>query len=287
MRYAQLRAFHYVAICGGFSRAAEELCLTQPAISDQVRKLEEEYDILLFNRQRKQVTLTEAGKQMLAITHNFFECEQQAKDLLSESRALRTGTIRIVADSAYHLLDILSVFKASYPNVRIIMRTGNTETVIRDLYSYDADIGVLGEIPTGQDFKTLKLSATPIIAFASHDHPVSQRDSLTFEELAQLPLVLREVGSKTRRKLEESAAAAGVNLQGVIEAEGREAVREIVAAGIGIGIVSQAEFGHDPRLKQISIEGPPMLMDEAMICLKERSQSKLVRALFSAALKNI
>lgn len=167
------------------------------------------------------------------------------------------------------------------------MRTGNTETVIRDLYSYDADIGVLGEIPTGQDFKTLKLSATPIIAFASHDHPVSQRDSLTFEELAQLPLVLREVGSKTRRKLEESAAAAGVNLQGVIEAEGREAVREIVAAGIGIGIVSQAEFGHDPRLKQISIEGPPMLMDEAMICLKERSQSKLVRALFSAALKNI
>lgn len=283
MRYAQLRAFHYVATCGGFSRAAEELCLTQPAISDQVRKLEEEYDILLFNRQRKQATLTELGKEMLAITRNFFECEQQAKDLLTESRALRTGTLRIVADSAYHLLGIMKSFQTTYPNVRIIMQAGNTETVIRDLYSYDADIGVLGEIPTGQDFEILKLSSTPIIAFASLEHPISQRASLTFADLAELPLVLRERGSKTRRKLEEGATIAGVKLQGIIEAEGREAVREIVAAGIGIGVVSQAEFGHDPRLIQIPIEGPPMLMEEAMICLKERSQSKIVRALFSAA----
>ena len=283
MRYAQLRAFHYVATCGGFSRAAEELCLTQPAISDQVRKLEEEYDILLFNRQRKQATLTELGKEMLAITRNFFECEQQAKDLLTESRALRTGTLRIVADSAYHLLGIMKSFQTAYPNVRIIMQAGNTETVIRDLYSYDADIGVLGEIPTGQDFEILKLSSTPIIAFASLEHPISQRTSLTFADLAELPLVLRERGSKTRRKLEEGATIAGVKLQGIIEAEGREAVREIVAAGIGIGVVSQAEFGHDPRLIQIPIEGPPMLMEEAMICLTERSQSKIVRALFSAA----
>lgn len=286
MRYAQLRAFHYVAICGGFSRAAEELCLTQPAISDQVRKLEEEYDILLFNRQRKQATLTELGKQMLSITRSFFEYEQQAKDLLTESRALRTGTLRIVADSAYHLLNILSRFKTSYPNVRIIIQTGNTETVIRDLYNYDADIGVLGEIPTGQDFEVLKLSSTPIIAFASLDHPASKAAYLTFEDLAQLPLVLRERGSKTRRKLEESAASAGVTLRGVIEAEGREAVREIVAAGIGIGVVSEAEFGHDTRLKKIPIIGAPMLMEEAMICLKERSQSKLVRALFAAAHKS-
>lgn len=283
MRYAQLRAFHYVATCGGFSRAAEELCLTQPAISDQVRKLEEEYDILLFNRQRKQAILTELGKEMLAITRNFFECEQQAKDLLTESRALRTGTLRIVADSAYHLLGIMKSFQTAYPNVRIIMQAGNTETVIRDLYSYDADIGVLGEIPTGQDFEILKLSSTPIVAFASLEHPISQSASLAFADLAELPLVLRERGSKTRRKLEEGAAVAGVKLQGIIEAEGREAVREIVAAGIGIGVVSQAEFGHDPRLIQIPIEGPPMLMEEAMICLKERSQSKIVRALFSAA----
>jgi DNA-binding transcriptional LysR family regulator len=102
MRYVQLRAFHYVATCGGFSRAAEELLLTQPAISDQVRKLEEEYDVLLFNRQRKQVTLTTAGEHLLQVTRRLFDSEQQALDFLSESRSLQSGNLRIVADSAHH-----------------------------------------------------------------------------------------------------------------------------------------------------------------------------------------
>ena len=81
MRYVQLRAFHYVAICGGFSRAAEALCLTQPAISDQVRKLEEEYDVILFNRRKKQVSLTSAGQQLLEISRRLFEVEKQALEL--------------------------------------------------------------------------------------------------------------------------------------------------------------------------------------------------------------
>ena len=79
MRYVQLRAFHFVATCGGFSRAAEALFLTQPAISDQVKKLEEEYDILLFNRHKKQVTLTPAGNKLLEITRRLFENESQAE----------------------------------------------------------------------------------------------------------------------------------------------------------------------------------------------------------------
>jgi aminoethylphosphonate catabolism LysR family transcriptional regulator len=283
MRYVQLRAFHYVAICGGFSRAAEHLFLTQPAISDQVRKLEEEYDILLFNRQRKQVSLTAAGEALLAVTRRLFDCEQQAHELLSESRALRTGTLRVIADSAFHLLGIIGAFRAKHPGVGISIRAGNTETVIESLYRYDADIGVLGEVPTGREFEIVRLNSTPIIAFAAAGHPAAGKPSLGFAELASLPLVLRERGSKTRRKLEEGAAAAGVALGAAIEAEGREAVREIVAAGVGVGIVSEAEFGKDPRLVAIPIDGPPMLMDEALICLTERSQGKLVRAFFTAA----
>lgn len=285
MRYVQLRAFHYVAICGGFSRAAEELYLTQPAISDQVRKLEEEYDVLLFNRQRKQVVLTPAGEKLLVLTRKMFDIEQQALELLSESRALRAGTLRIVADAAHHLLHILAEFRRKYPGVRIEMRAGNTETVIDNLFSYDADIGVLGAAPSGREFEVVRLNATPIVAFAATDHPAAKRKSLTFADLAGLPLVFRERGSKTRRKLEEGAAEAGVDLTPAIEAEGREAVREIVAAGGGIGFVSAAEFGQDSRLKAIPIEGPVMLMEEALICLKERAGGKLMRAFLEIARK--
>ncbi|CDX50552.1 Transcriptional regulator, LysR family [Mesorhizobium plurifarium] len=283
MRYVQLRAFHQVAISGGFSRAAEALFLTQPAISDQVRKLEEEYDVLLFNRNKKQVTLTTQGQRLLEITHRMFETEQQALELLTESRALRSGTLRIVADAAHHLLHILGAFRARYPGVQVSVRSGNTETVISSLYSYEADIGVLGEMPGGRDFEMLRLNSTPIIAFVSADHPLSDRKSLTLGQLAQEPLVMRERGSKTRKKLEDLAAALDIELKPAIEAEGREAVREIVASGAGVGFVSAAEFGHDLRLAEIAIDAPETLMDEALICLRERSGGKLVRAFLDMA----
>lgn len=283
MRYVQLRAFHYVAVCGGFSRAAEALFLTQPAISDQVRKLEEEYDVLLFNRHKKQVTLTRQGERLLEITNRMFDTEQQALDLLSESRALRAGTLRIVADSAHHLLHILARFRARYPGVRINVRVGNTENVITSLFAYEADIGVLGEIPEGREFDMLKLNSSPIIAFVAQDHPLTGIGKITLAELANHPLVFRERGSKTRHKLETLAAAEGVDLKPAIEAEGREAVREIVASGAGVGFVSRAEFGLDGRLTPILIDAPEVLMDEALICLKERSAGKLVKAFWTMA----
>lgn len=284
MRYVQLRAFHNVAVHGGFSRAAEELRLTQPAISDQVRKLEEEYDALLFNRHKKQVTLTVQGEKLLEITRRLFDCESQALELLSESRALRAGSLRIMADSAHHLLHILARFRERYPGVRITVRSGNTETVLAALHAYEADIGVLGDRPDTRDIEALPLNATPITAFVARGHPLAARGSLRLAELAALPLVFREEGSKTRRKLEDAARAAGIMLIPAIVAEGREAVREIVASGAGIGFVSGAEFGADSRLVALPLEGAEtMLMEEALICLRDRRSGKLVRAFFDIA----
>lgn len=283
MRYVQLRAFHYVAITGGFSRAAEALFLTQPAISDQVRKLEEEYEVLLFNRHKKQVTLTRPGERLLEITHRMFDTEQQAHDLLSESRALRAGTLRIVADAAHHLLHIMAIFRQKYPGVQVTIRAGNTDTVISSLFAYEAEIGVLGEIPEARDFDVLKLNSSPIIAFVAASHPLAGERKLPLSDLARHPLVLRERGSKTRFKLEKLAADLRVELKPSIEAEGREAVREIVASGAGVGFVSRAEFGSDARLHPIEIDAPPVLMDEALICLSERASGKLVKAFFEVA----
>lgn len=291
MRYVQLRAFHHVAICGGFSRAAQRLHLTQPAISDQVRKLEEEYDLLLFDRQKKQVALTPAGARLLDITRRLFEAEDQAQDLLAESRALRAGHLRIMADSAHHLLHVLVHFRAKYPGVRITVQSGNSGAVIRALHRYDADVGVLGEMPADSAFQALLLNSSPIMGFVAKSHPLAGKTGLSFQDLARAPLVMREQGSKTRRKLEQAAQAAGVPLLAAIEAEGREAVREIVASGAGIGFVSAAEFGLDPRLIAIPLHaakpapGPQagLMMDEALICLHARRGVKLVAAFFDIA----
>ncbi|MCG6859370.1 MAG: LysR family transcriptional regulator [Salaquimonas sp.] len=283
MRYVQLRAFHHVAIHGGFSRAAEKLHLTQPALSDQVRKLEEEYDVILFNRRKKQVTLTPAGRRLLEVTHRFFEVETQALELLSESRALSAGTLRIVADSAMHLLHILQPFRMRYPKVRLSLRAGNSQEVFDALFNYEADVGVLGEAPQTRDMEVVRLSTTPMVAFAAVGSEAARASSLTLRQLTRFPLVLREPGSKTREKLEAAARRAGVELTAAIEAEGREAIREIVASGAGVGIVSEAEFGHDPRIVKIPLAGEMLAMDEALICLRERASGKLVKAFMEMA----
>ncbi len=206
-------------------------------------------------------------------------------DLLAADQSPSIETVAIRSGKAKADLSLVdtAAFRERYPGVKVTMRAGNSETVIESLFSYDADIGVLGGIPVGRDFEVINLNSTPIVAFAAADHPAARRKSLSFAELAGLPLIMRERGSKTRRKLEEGAAEAGVELKFAIEAEGREAVREIVAAGAGIGFVSEAEFGNDTRLAKIPIEGPPMLMDEALICLTERSRGKTMRAFLDIA----
>lgn len=283
MRYVQLRAFHNVAIYGGFSRAADALHLTQPAISDQVRKLETEYDVRLFNRDKKQVTLTASGERLLEITRRMFEVEEQALELLSESRAIKTGRLAIIADSAHHVTDILARFRERYSHVFVSVRAGNTESVIDSLNSYDADIGVLGEPPKGNEYEVITLSSTPIVAFASADSKYGQRKSIKMRDLAQLPLVMREQGSKTRAKFEEFARQCGIELQISIEAEGREAVREIVSSGDGVGIVSEGEFGKNPRLTKLQISDAQLTMEEALVCLKERQESRLIRTFMEVA----
>jgi len=283
MRHVQLRAFHNVALHGGFSRAAQAMGLSQPALSDQVRKLELEYDLMLFDRSHKQVVLTDKGRKLFAITMRLFEAELQAREFLSESRALTAGRLRIIADSAYHLTEVLHRFRAQHPKVQILMRSGNSQDVIDALAAYQADIGVLGNMEADANFSAVKLGATPIIAFARRGFARLPRPPAPLAQLAALPLVLREKGSKTRKKLEDAAQARGISLRPAIEAEGREAVREIVASGAGVGFVSEAEFGHDDRLVRIPIAGPVIPMEETVICLASRSEVRMIRIFMGMA----
>ena len=283
MRHSQLKAFHFVALHGGFSRAAEALYLTQPAISEQVRKLEQDHDVLLFHRERKRVQLTDAGERLFRLTKHYFEIEQQIGEYMSETRAAVDGSLRIIADSAHHVTDILSAFRQRYPNVVVSLRTGNSDEVIEELRAFNAEVGVAGSLTPGRDMETLSLGHTPIVAFAAKGLLPEDKSSITMRELAELPLIFRETGSKTRQKLEEEAARRGLTLLPAIEAEGRETVREVVASGAGVGFVSQAEFGHDERLVQIELKDMDLRMGESLVHLVQRREVKVIRAFMELA----
>jgi aminoethylphosphonate catabolism LysR family transcriptional regulator len=283
MYYSKLRAFHAVAIHGGFSKAAKQLSLTQPTLSDQVGKLERDFDILLFNRTSRLVTLTEAGKHLLSITSRMFECEAEALEFLNETWDLQTGTLTISADAPFHILKVVREFRARFPGVDINIKSGNSEEILQQLLEFEADIGVLSRVPEDSRLQSLCLREDPLVAVVSKDHHWAKKRAIRFSDLADQPLVLRERGSTTRLLMEQEFARQRIRPGAVMEIEGRENLREAVAMGNCVGIVSKPEFGYDNRLKMLALEGCDLPMHEYMVCLENRSSMRLVAAFWDMA----
>jgi aminoethylphosphonate catabolism LysR family transcriptional regulator len=263
---------------GGFSRAAEALNQTQPALSDQVRKLEQAHDTLLFRRDQKQVRLTNAGEGLFRLTQQFFEVETGIAEYLSQSRASVHGTLRIVADSALHVTDVLGRFQSSYPDVFVSVKTGNTEDVLAQLRNYEAEVGVVGNLEHAKDLITHDLGRSAIIAIAAKGFLSDKHSKLQFGDLPKLPLVFREPGSRTRQSMEVEAARRGINLTPAIVVDGREAMLEVVASGAGLGFVSEAECGQDRRLQKLPIQDLDLWMRETLVHLAMRADVPVVRA---------
>lgn len=277
MSYSQLKAFHSVALHGGFSRAAEKVFLTQPALSEHVRRLEQDHDILLFRREKKRVYLTEAGDRLFDLTKRMFEAEDQVNDFLSDNRSAIEGELRIIVDSACHISEILGRFQTKYPKVFVSMRTSNTEDMIAQLRAYNTEIAIAGSIDTSNDLIEIGLGSSPIIVIAAAGFLPKKTKSLSFKDLAKLPLVFREQGSKTRELLEQEAIRRNIKLVPAMEVEGREALRDIVASGAGVGFISEAEFGNDSRLIRLPINDAELQMQESLFFLAQRSDLRIIR----------
>ncbi|NMZ80451.1 LysR family transcriptional regulator [Pseudomonas mandelii] len=274
--HAQLKAFHAVAVHGSFTKAAERLFLTQPAISDQVRKLEERFGVLLFHRNKRSVRLTDLGERLLSITQRLFVIEDEAQELLHDSRALQTGSLILAVDAPVHLLPQIARFCERYPGISVKIETGNTDESLFRLFNYQADLALLGRDVSDERLISLPLRNDPMVAFVSHNHPWADRESICLADLHDTPLVLREIGSVTRQTLEEEMAQAGFSIRPAIQVEGREAAREAVVVGIGVGVVSAAEFGADSRVCALPITDCTRRLTETLVCLREQSSRRVV-----------
>lgn len=280
MRHAQLKAFHAVAQHGSFSRAAERLALTQPAISDHVRKLEESYGVLLFNRLPSGVTLTAMGRKLFAIAERQFEAEAEAVDLLSRARTLEEGQLTIGADAAVHILPQVARFRLKHPRLAVKLVTGNSASLLKQLAEFAIDIAVTAEQPADDTLLARKLRSDPLVAVVQRSSKLARLKRVSFEQLVKLPLILREEGSKTRTLLLDEARLRGLKLADTIEIESREAAREAAAQGVGLAIMPVGELVPDQRLAHLAIEGWNRLMEEWMVCLRPRAGLHAIRSFF-------
>ncbi len=278
MNAAQLRAFHAVASAGGFTRAAQRLGVTQPTLSGQVKALEESYGVELIERRGRQLGLTEIGAALLDLTRRIFGLTEEAEQLLAAARGLERGHLRLGADAPYHVLPALSAFTKRYPKLRLSLTVGNSETLIRDLLDHRIDVAVVANLAPDARLYALPVRRDRLVLFVPKAHPWARRRQVRPADLRGERLVLREPGSSTRRLFESAMARAGVPLDEVIEINSREAVREAVAAGLGIGVVSESEFGNDPRLVKIALAEAEVGATEYVACLTERKELRLIRA---------
>ena len=274
--HAQLKAFHAVAVHGSFTRAAERLYLSQPAISDQVRKLEDRFGVLLFHRNKRSVRLTDLGERLLSITQRLFVVQAEAQELLEDSQALQTGSLVLAVDAPVHVLPQIARFCERYPGITVKIETGNTDESLARLFNYQADLALLGREVSDDRLLSLRLRSDPMVAFVARTHPWAGRSSICLSDLEDTPLVLREIGSVTRQTLEEEMSQAGLRMRAAIQVEGREAAREAVVVGIGVGVVSAAEFGSDSRVIALPITDCKRRLTETLVCLQEQSSRRVV-----------
>ena len=287
MNAAQLRAFHAVASAGGFTRAAARLGVTQPTLSGQVKAREESYGVALIERRGRQLVLTEIGAALLDLTRRIFGLTEEAEQLLSAARGLERGHLRLGADAPYHVLPALGDFTRRYPKLRLSLTVGNSETLIRDLFDHRIDVAVVANLAPDARLHAVPVRRDRLVLFVPKRHPWARRKQVTPDQLAGERLVLREPGSSTRRVFETAMARAGIALEEVIEINSREAVREAVAAGLGVGVVSESEFGNDPRLVKVALAEADLGATEYVACLAERRELRLIRAFLEIVENNL
>ncbi|MBM3619878.1 MAG: LysR family transcriptional regulator [Alphaproteobacteria bacterium] len=283
MNFTQLRAFHLVADAGGYSPAARAQRISQPTLSAQVRGLESESGVALFRRVGRRVELTEAGRRLHDVTRRLFAVYDEAAATIAGGAALAGGHLRVGADSAYHVMPALAAIRRARPGFTFALRIGNSDEVLRQVINHETDVGVMARPTSDPRLVCHRIRQDRLILFVPRRHAWAKLRRVELSRLAAQDLVLRERGSITREVFEQRLAEADVRPGVLVEVESREGVREAVAAGFGIGVVFESEFGADSRFRALDIAGADMAVGEFAVCLAERRRLDPVRQFFEVA----
>ncbi|WP_241086725.1 LysR family transcriptional regulator [Candidatus Vondammii sp. HM_W22] len=263
----RLQVFHTVARLLSFTKAAESLHMTQPAVTFQVRQLEEYFNTRLFDRTHNRISLTEAGAHVYIYADKIFdlytELENSVKAMTGDiSGSLIIGASTTIAE--YMLPALLGDFKKKYPEVGIHLKVSNTDGIVSMIENNTIDLGVV-EAPVGNKNLVVEpCRPDQLVAIVPPDHPEAQRKTFTYGDLVKYPFICREEGSGTREVISEflSQGSEGGpdDLKMAMELGSPEAVKSAVEAGMGISVVSRATIQKELKLGTlVAIELDPSL----------------------------
>lgn len=262
--FRQLRVFEAVARNLSHSRAAEELFLSQPAVSMQIKHLEESAGLPLFEQIGKKIFLTEAGREMFHYARAIAAQLAEAEAVLTALKGLRRGklNISVVSTANYFAPQLLAVFCRRFENITLSLNVTNRETLLAQLKDNEMDMAIMGQPPEGEDLEAAPFMENPLVVIAPPNHPLASASGITPSRLAGETFIVREPGSGTRGAMERYFQQHSMTLHTGMEMSTTEAIKQAVQAGMGLAVVSRHTIALEletGRLAILDVDSFPIL----------------------------
>lgn len=270
----QLETFAAVARLGSFSRAAEALHLTQPAVSIQIRQLAETVGMPLFDQAGRTLRLTAAGDELLATTRRLDDVWNRFESAIDELRGLKRGKLRValVTTAKYFLPRMLGAFCKRYPDISIELEIANRDRVVERLRNNEDDLYVMSYPPDDLDIVVHPFLDNEMVVLAPRGHWAAER-RVSLAELGNEPFLLREPDSGSRRAIDDFARQAGVKLRVRLALGSNEALLELAGTGMGLAVISRHALGErldGEGLVILDVEGFPLHRPWNLVHLRQK-----------------
>jgi DNA-binding transcriptional LysR family regulator len=259
----QLQIFEVVARHLSYTRASEELFITQPTVSIQLKQLADIVGMPILEQVGKRIFLTDAGKELLTIVHQIFDGLSRFEMVVSDMKGVKAGKLRIavITTAKYFVPRLLGPFCERFPGIDISLKVTNRERLLQRLEDNADDLYILGQLPEHLDMKAEPFLENPMVVLASHNHPLAGEKNITPERIAQEPFLMREPGSGTRLSTENFFKERGLPINFRMEMGSNEAIKQAVAGGLGITVLSAHTLALEKsgdELAILDVEGFPI-----------------------------
>lgn len=253
--FRQFEVFEAIARRGSFTRAAEELFLTQPTVSMQIKKLTETVGMPLFEQMGKRIYLTEAGEALLLTCREIFNALSNFETQISDLKGLRQGKLRlaVVSTAKYFAPRLLGSFCKLYPGVDVSLEVSNREGLLERISKNRDDLYILGQPPENLDVDYEAFLDNHLVVLAPNNHPLAGKRNIPLARLEKEPFIMREQGSGTRMAVERLFREHSLKLNTRIELGSSEAVKQTILAGLGISVLSQHAVAQKSAMDQLTI----------------------------------
>ncbi len=259
----QLKVFEATARHGSFTRAAEELFLTQPTVSMQVKQLTKAIGLPLFEQVGKRLYLTEAGQQLFATCQDIFQKLEQLEMTIADLKGMKQGRLRIavITTTKYFMPRLLGPFCQQYPGIDVSLTVTNHEGVIDRLGNNQDDLYVMSQLPENMDINAHPFLENPLVVVAPTHHPLAQEKRIPLKRLVEEAFIMREPGSGTRRAFQQLLDSQKLSVRVRLELGSNEAIKQAIAGGLGLSVLSRHTLMSDTNFKELTIldvEGFPI-----------------------------